>query len=60
MAKSPRWKTVSSGPTTEFHRAIISRFISSTELKGREQYLMMFTWLKCVSLVKNTALDQKV
>ncbi|HAM35226.1 MAG TPA: hypothetical protein DEB40_01435 [Elusimicrobia bacterium] len=27
---------------TAFHRAIISRFISLTEPKGRPQYLMMF------------------
>lgn len=44
--KSPRWNTISSGPTTRFQLEIIASFMCDTSLKGLLQNLMILAWLK--------------
>ena len=58
--KSPRWNTISSGPTTRFQLAIIVSFMCDTSLKGLLQNLMILVWLKWVSDVKNTLLPSNL
>lgn len=58
--KSPRWNTISSGPTTRFQLTIIVSFMCDTSLKGLLQNLMILVWLKWVSDVKNTLLPSNL